>query len=130
MLHFAKRNYHEAMVLYKKVLDECVHNSHDEVHAASFVVDPPGFSGRMIAANNYAICCVHNCCVEDGIKALESLLQSDPMRFFRKELLFNLCTLYDLLLSKKDALMKKTALKTVGEKYYLSHLQRKHYLLH
>ena len=111
------------------MLQECIHNSHDSTHEASFVVDPPGFSGRMIAANNFAICCVHNCCVADGILELERLLQSDPARFFRKEILFNLCTLYDLALSKRMSLMKKTALKMVGDKYFLSHLQRKHYLL-
>ena len=73
LLHYAQRNYYEAMILYKKVLEECVHNRHDSTHAASFVVDPPGFTGRMIAANNYAICCVHNCCILDGIKVEEIL---------------------------------------------------------
>ena len=56
-------------------------------------------------------------------------MQSDPMRFFRKEILFNLCTLYDVALNKKTAKMKKIALRLVGDKYSLSHLQRKHYLL-
>ena len=121
---------HECVIAcMRRTAQECIHNRHDSIHAASFVVDPPGFSGRMIAANNFAICCVHNCCVPDGIRELEALLQSDPMRFFRREILFNLCTLYEVALSKKMALMKKTALKMVGDKYYLSHLQRKHYLL-
>jgi hypothetical protein len=68
MLHYAQRDYFTAMSLYKKVLQECVRAPGDAAHAASFVVDPPGFSGRMVAANNYAICCLHNCCVADGIK--------------------------------------------------------------
>ena len=75
-----------------------------------------------IAANNYAICCLHLRRIREAISTIEVLLQSDPPRHAIDPIIFNICTMYDLSCAPDTSTAKKKALQEVMATYHVDDL--------
>ena len=70
---------------------------------------------NFIAANNRAIALLLSCRLGDAISSLEDMLRSSPEKFVNEQLVFNLCTMYDL--QSDSSVEKKKYIMGLVQKY-------------
>ena len=66
-----------------------------------------------VAVNNISVCALYLKNVNLAISNLESIIQENPYEYMTSNIVFNLCTLYDLTSSPSLSAVKKTVLHKV-----------------
>lgn len=71
----------------------------------------------LVAINNYAVCCLHLKQIRLAVSQLEGVIQLNPTQFLVDPVVFNLCTMYDLLYAPETSATKKKVLQQVAQYY-------------
>lgn len=69
------------------------------------------------AAVNFAVCTVHCGNLQAAINTLEDLIRGDPAGRATREVLFNVCTLYDLAFDPHGSRRRKMVLRHLAEQF-------------
>ena len=71
----------------------------------------------MPALNNMALSAFYSCRLDDAISSMEALVKESPTRYLTDDLVFNLCTLYELVADGVGR--KKRVLQVIAKRYVI-----------
>ena len=69
------------------------------------------------AVNNFAIVSLHLKCIKEAVRYLEDLIEENPTLYLIDPIIFNLCTMYDLICAPAISTQKKKAIQIIANYY-------------
>lgn len=69
------------------------------------------------AVNNFAIVSLHLKCIKEAVRYLEDLIKENPTLYLIDPIIFNLCTMYDLICAPAISTQKKKAIQIIANYY-------------
>lgn len=125
----AMQNFSEALVsmqqAQKKIsgysMDEqkssyCVHNF---LSSSVFLSLDPDMHVMTHCVNNLGLCSLYLNQVDYAISVMETLIKENPTMYLTEVLVFNLCTLYELVYDPDKCTQEKKVLQSVAKRFYL-----------
>ena len=101
-----------------KLVRERVEKSHvTSIYTYLFATADLTQNTLALATNNISVCALFLKRIEYAVEVLETLVQENPFEYMTNNVVFNLCTLYDLSTTPEMGLTKKTVLHKVAAIY-------------
>ena len=69
------------------------------------------------AINNYAICALHLKNIKQAVTVLEELIKDNPTLYLIDPIVFNLCTMYDLIYAPDMSIQRKKTIQIISNYY-------------
>lgn len=98
--------------IYNKMCDDGF-GSHQEICYANNANE----SILATAINNYAICSLHLKNIKEAVSVLEDLIKDNPTIYLIDPIVFNLCTMYDLIYASDISVQRKKTIQIIATYY-------------